>query len=195
MDSVNDQPEKKSETQPTVKQLQKPIIQQKKEPRQIPKRSIKSLNSPSIKDALSGRNLENEISAKEQHQMYANNNDAEKFTIADLEDKWKTFVSKLEDRPSLQTTLSYVPQIKEGFELYLEIENTVQEDAINLIKPELVSFLRKELRNSKISLITKITEKPRGRIIYTDEEKYSEMLKKNPNLAVLKQKFNLDFGE
>jgi hypothetical protein len=77
----------------------------------------------------------------------------------------------------------------------MEIENTVQEDSINLIKPELVSYLRRELRNSKISLITKITEKTHGRVIYTDEEKYSEMLKKNPNLAVLKKKFNLDFGD
>ncbi len=64
-----------------------------------------------------------------------------------------------------------------------------------LIKPELVSWLRKELHNSKISLVTKIAQKKRGRIIYTDEEKYAEMLKKNPNLALLKQKFNLDFGD
>ncbi len=126
--------------------------------------------------------------------MFANNNEAEEFTTIDLEEKWKSFLSKLNDRPSLQSTLSYVPEIKEGFELHLEIENTVQEDSINLIKPELVSWLRKELHNSKISLVTKITEKTRGRIIYTDEEKYTEMLKKNPNLAVLKQKFNLDFG-
>lgn len=127
--------------------------------------------------------------------MYANNDEAEVFTLTDLELKWRSFLSKLDDRPSLQTTLSYIPEIKENFQLYLDIENSVQEDAINLIKPELVSWLRKELHNSKISLVTKITEKTRGRIIYTDEEKYAEMLKKNPNLAILKQKFNLDFGD
>ncbi len=127
--------------------------------------------------------------------MYANNDEAEKFSSSDLEQKWKSFLSKLEDRPSLQTTLSYVPEIKEDFQLYLEIENSVQEDNINQIKPELVSWLRKELHNSKISLVTKITEKSRGRVIYTDEEKYNEMLKKNPSLSVLKQKFNLDFGD
>jgi hypothetical protein len=58
----------------------------------------------------------------------------------------------------------------------------------------LVSWLRTELKNSKIQLITQITETVKGRIIYTDSEKFEEMAKKNPNLAILKQKFNLDFG-
>jgi hypothetical protein len=30
---------------------------------------------------------------------------------------------------------------------------------------------------------------------YSESEKLAEMLKKNPALAQLKQKFNLDFGE
>lgn len=144
---------------------------------------------------MSGKAQGNKISVKEQHQMYVGNNEADDFSAADLEEKWKLFIEKLDDRPSLKSTLSNLPEIKEGYELYLEIENTVQEDALNTIKPELVSWLRKELKNSKISLTTKITEKKRGRIIYTDEEKYTEMLKKNPNLALLKQKFNLDFGD
>lgn len=195
MAAANDQPDKQAEVQITIKRPQKTTVQQKKESRQIPKRSIKSLNSPSIKDALLGKSKEDAVSAKEQHQLYANSNNVEEFTETELEKIWKSFVSKLIDRPSLQTTLSHIPEIKDGFELHLEIENRVQEDSINLIKPELVSYLRRELRNSKISLITKITEKTHGRVIYTDEEKYSEMLKKNPNLAVLKKKFNLDFGD
>ena len=193
---MNEQQENIAKPAPKINlpQKQAPPLQIK-EPRQIPKRNIKSLNTPSIKDALSGKSKENEISAKDQHQMFANNDEAEDFSATELEKRWKEFLSKLDDRPSLQSTLSYVPEIKEDFELHLEIENTVQEDAINLIKPELVSWLRKELHNSKISLITKIAQKKRGRIIYTDEEKYAEMLKKNPNLALLKQKFNLDFGD
>ncbi len=193
MDVVKENAEKQPEViKPKLPPKHEPS--QTKEPRQIPKRTIKSLNTPSIKDALAGKTSENEVSAKEQHQMYAANDEAEEFTSAELEQKWKSFLSRLEDRPSLQSTLSYVPEIKEDFQLYLEIENSVQEDAINLIKPDLVSWLRKELRNSKITLVTKISEKTRGRIIYTDEEKYTEMLKKNPSLAVLKKKFNLDFG-
>ena len=66
---------------------------------------------------------------------------------------------------------------------------------INSIKPELVSFLRKELKNSEIEFTTKVTEHVKNKIIYTDKDKFDEMVKKNKSLKLLKQKFNLDFGE
>ncbi len=125
--------------------------------------------------------------------IYTVSEEEEAFTTEQLTLKWKDFISRLGDRPNLQSTLSAVPEIKENFQLYLPIENTIQENLINGIKPELVSFLRRELKNSKIQLITEIAEKTTGRIIYTDEERYEELLKKNPSLATLKQKFNLDF--
>lgn len=94
----------------------------------------------------------------------------------------------------MQSTLSNLPDLNEDYQLILEIENTVQEDLITSIKPELVSWLRMELKNSKIQLTTLITEKVKGKIIYTDAEKYDELLKENPALALLRKKFNLDFG-
>jgi ribosome-binding factor A len=95
----------------------------------------------------------------------------------------------------LQSTLAQVPELKENAELYLEIDNSIQNNLITSIKPELVSFLRRELRNSKIELTVKVTENIKNKIIYTDADKFDEMAKKNPSLAKLKQKFNLDFGE
>ena len=90
--------------------------------------------------------------------------------------------------------MTNLPELKEDFQLLLEIENTVQEDLIGNIKPELVTWLRSELKNSKIQLNTVITEKTKGRIIYSDAEKYDELVKRNPSLALLRKKFNLDFG-
>jgi hypothetical protein len=119
----------------------------------------------------------------------------EEFTTEELKQKWDAFLSRLNNRPNLQSTLSYVPEIKEDFQLYLEIENTVQEDLVNSIKPELISWLRRELRNSKIQLSTVITEKAKGRIFYTDAEKFDELAKKNEELKELKKRFNLDFGQ
>jgi len=149
---------------------------------------------PSIKDALQGKFAEDQISAKEQHQIYNQADEKEDFTAEDLQQKWEEFTARFEDRPNLKSTLSRFPEIKEDYKLLLEIENTIQENLINSIKPELVSWLRTALKNSKIQLITQITETAKGRIIYTDSEKFEEMVKKNPNLAILKQKFNLDFG-
>ena len=149
---------------------------------------------PSIKDALQGKFAEDQISAKEQHQIYNQADEKEDFTKEDLQEKWEQFTTRFEDRPNLKSTLSRIPEIEEDYKLLLEIENTVQENLINSIKPELVSWLRTELKNSKIQLITQIRETTKGKIIYTDSEKFDEMVKKNPQLAVLKQKFNLDFG-
>ena len=172
----------------------RPEPAQEPQKRKIARRSSKDLGTPSIKDALQGKFKEEKISAKEQHQMYTQADEFEPFTADDLKEKWEQFLTRLEDRPNLKSTLSTVPELKEDYKLILEIENTIQENLIGGIKPELVSWLRKELHNSKIQLVTKITQKVKGRLIYTDTEKFDEMVKKNPELALLKQKFKLDFG-
>jgi len=118
----------------------------------------------------------------------------EEFKKEDLELKWKEFLKRLDDRPNLQSTLARVPELRDNSELLLEIDNSIQDNLINSIKPELLSFLRRELRNSKIELIIEVTESIKNKIIYTDNDKFDEMVKKNPSLAKLKQKFNLDFG-
>jgi hypothetical protein len=148
---------------------------------------------PSIKDALAGKLGEEKLTAKEQHEIYTREGETKDFTAEALKLKWEEFVNRLDDRQNLQSTLSRVPALKQGFQLVLEIDNSVQDDLINTIKPELVSWLRKELKNSKIQLTTSITETEKEKIIYSDSEKYLEMLKKNPQLELLKQKFNLDF--
>ena len=157
----------------------------------------KNMGTPSIKAALQGKfgNEEKQISAVEQHKMHTKADEFEPFTEKELEVKWKEFLLRLDDRPNLQSTLSRVPELKENWQLYLEIDNTIQDDVINGIKPELVSFLRKELKNSGIEFNTKVTDKIKNKIIYTDLDKFDEMVKKNPSLKNLKQKLNLDFGE
>ncbi|HKL31472.1 MAG TPA: hypothetical protein VJ919_02995 [Tangfeifania sp.] len=158
------------------------------------KRITRDIRGPSIKDALAGKFEEEKISAKEQHEIYSRPGESEEFTVEQLKEKWESFVKKLESRPNLQSTLSNVPELGENFQLLLDIDNSVQEDLINSVKPELVSWLRKALKNSKIQLVTHISQVEKEKIIYTDQEKFMEMLKKNPQLENLKQKFNLDFG-
>ena len=177
---------------PSVKQ---PVPADSSEIKKIARRTINNISTPSIKNALEGKFEENQLTAKEQHQIYSKEDEKEEFTLDELKVKWDAFLARLDDRPNLQSTLSNLPKLQENFELVLEIENTVQEDLISNIKPELVSWLRVELKNSKIQLTTVITQKVKSRIIYTDAEKYDELVKKNPSLALLRQKFNLDFGQ
>lgn len=151
------------------------------------------MKSPSIKDALAGKFEEEKLSAKEQHEAYTQVNEVNDFSTEFLSIKWNEFLKRLEDRPNLQSTLAKIPYLGEEYQLVLEIDNSVQVDLINTIKPELVAWLRKELKNSKIQLITKVSETEKEKIIYTDSEKYFEMLKSNPHLDLLKHIFKLDF--
>jgi hypothetical protein len=117
------------------------------------------------------------------------------FTKEQFEVKWFEYLEHLQDRPNLKATLSRIPEITDGFKLRLRIENSVQNEEIGKIKPDLVSWLRKELKNTDIELITEIASTEIETKPYSETEKLAEMMKKNPNISLLRQKFNLDFGE
>lgn len=152
--------------------------------------------TPSIKDALAGNAAEKK-SDNEVHEAvyneYENFNDP--FTPEELAVKWKEFQTKISDRPNLLSTLSNVPDITQGNKLILKVGNSVQEEDVRQIKPELVSYLRKELRNSGIEIITSLEKIESERRIFSDSEKMQMMIQKNPLLFDLKQKFNLDFKD
>lgn len=121
-------------------------------------------------------------------------NFSEPFTQDQLTAKWNEFLGLISDRPNLVSTLSNVPELTEGNKLLLKIGNSVQEEDVRLIKPELMSFLRKELRNSGIELTTSIEKIESERTHFNDSEKLKMMMEKNHGLFELKQKFNLDFN-
>jgi hypothetical protein len=159
-------------------------------------RKIGSGFTPSIKDALAGNSQEKKEADQVQETSDAEyENVAEPFTNEQLALKWKEFIDQLTDRPNLRSTLSNVPEINEGNEILLRIGSSVQEEEVRLVKFELMSWLRKELRNSKIELITRIEKSETERLFYSDSEKMQLMMHKNPELFQLKQKFNLDFKD
>ena len=121
-------------------------------------------------------------------------NFSEPFTPEQLAVKWNEFLGLISDRPNLVSTLSNIPELTEGNKLLLKIGNSVQEEDVRLIKPELMSFLKKELRNSGIELTTSIEKIESERTHYNDSEKMQILMQKNPELFELKQKFNLDFN-
>jgi len=160
-------------------------------------RKMGSSFTPSIKDALSGNENENQVQSEGQKSNFSQYDEALFEPVKEelLIEKWNEFKEKNADRPSLCSALSNVPEIRDGNKLLLKIGNSVQEEDIRLIKPELISWLRKVLRNAGIELITSIGKIESERMIFSDSEKLQMMLQKNPELNELKQKFNLDFSE
>ena len=158
-------------------------------------RKLGSPLTPSIKNALAGKIVEKTISeeiGRTEYSEYDNYN--EPFTREQLELNWREFLDMIPDRPNLISTLSSVPEISDGNKLLLKIGNSVQEEEIRLVKPELLGFLKRELRNSGIELNTSIEKVESERTHFSDSEKMQTLMQKNPLLFELNQKFNLDFN-
>jgi hypothetical protein len=152
--------------------------------------------TPSIKDAIAGNVPEKKGSDQVQDAAYNEYGTyAESFTLEQLAVKWKEYLVQIADRPNLLSTLSNVPELTQGNKLILKVGNSTQEEDVRLIKPELMNWLRKELRNSAIELTTQIEKMESERTFYSDSERLQMMIQKNPHLHELKQKFNLDFKD
>ncbi len=151
--------------------------------------------TPSIKDALASKVVEKTIIEEITEIEYNEyENFSEPFTNEQLVVKWKEFLGTISDRPNLLATLSNTPDLLDGNKLLLKIGNSVQEEEVRLIKPDLIGFLKRELRNSDIELTTSIERIETERTHFNDSEKLQILIQKNPELMELKQKFNLDFN-
>ena len=188
---------------PVIKPLQSqaaPAILPETSEKPSPARLLRKpglISTPSIKGALSGNATENKVVEVVQSTGFSQYDETlfEPFNQEQLAERWKEFLDRMADRPSLCSALSNVPEITEGNKLLLRIGNSVQEEDIRLIKPELISWLRKVLKNAGIELTTRLERIESERMIYSDSEKLQMMMQKNPVLNELKQRFNLDFTE
>ena len=134
-----------------------------------------------------------QVTAKEQFISHTSKNLDEDFDQNQLRVAWDDYLTGLESRPILKTALAQCPEIRQGKQLELIVHNSVQEEMVREIKPQLVAWLRTKLMNSNIELLVKVDDRKTDKIIYSDQERFQEMAKKNPLLIQLKQKFNLDF--
>lgn len=152
--------------------------------------------TPSITDALNGKFQEEQKveDAREVHKYYTEENLSNPFTQEQFETKWSELLRRYDDRPNLKSILSNTPQLQENYQLLLSVSSSTMDEEIKKIKPDVVSWLRKELQNTQLELITKIEVVQSVKTIYSDSEKLQAMIQKNPELALLRQRFNLDFG-
>ena len=83
--------------------------------------------------------------------------------------------------------------MKENFNVCITLDNKVQEEVINDEKTKLLGYLKSQLENDNISLTVEVTAfKEEEMKAYTAEDKFKKMVKKNPDLLNLKDKFDLE---
>ena len=90
---------------------------------------------------------------------------------------------------------NHLPLLGDALQIELILSNSALLEEFNRdIKPGLVTYLEEALQNNQFRLLPVVSEdKQQHNALYTSEEKFEHMLKKNPELGKLKERFNLDF--
>jgi DNA polymerase III subunit gamma/tau len=124
----------------------------------------------------------------------AGNNAPEVLTVALLQAYWMEFSEQLKaDQPRLYSTLTtQLPELSEDKKIILTLNNPLQEKAIRSIQTELLQFLRIRSGHRDLEMQTDVPEEQNGRKLYTQEEKYQHLQKKNPDLDLFRQSLNLE---
>ncbi len=159
------------------------------------KRKSSEIGTPSISQALQGNFKEEEETKVTVPEKYAQTTRESNhhFTDDELKQVWAEFAQRYSDQSHLHDALSVSPQLLDNYVIKMSVTNSVQLDRVKLLKPELIGFLRTELKNSQIDVKIVMNKNLQQNKLLTDEQKLQAMMKKNPALKKMKQMFNLDF--
>jgi DNA polymerase III subunit gamma/tau len=169
----------------------KPVAQ----PSKIPNTGI------SLKKSMVSEKQESYVSRKEQHDAIDDDENTEHssgntFTAFQLERAWEAFAKSVASRsPNLHATLTQSkPRIVDADNsvVLFSIHSQLQQKEITDNKPDLLRYLRNELKNDNITIQTEMAEVQQDDTPYTPMEKYRKMAEKNPDLSSLKEQLNLE---
>ena len=116
------------------------------------------------------------------------------FTEKELLDSWHDYHKKLEHqgRRNLASILKIDKPVVKEHTIYLEFPNETNKVELERNQGPLLQFIRKKLNNYKIDLDITINETNEKQYVFSTVEKYQRLMEKNPNLELLKKKFDLD---
>ena len=158
--------------------------------------SISSTTAPassgsfSVKDSLSSIKKE----TKETEPQAVESETQQETTQETIEKAWDEYTASIAETSKLLfvTLTKNKPVLKDNI-LEITIDNKIQEEEIRIRKPEILDFLRKNVRNTNIQLEVVINQTldKEGKI-YTDSDKFKKMVEINPELQKLKDELNLE---
>ncbi|WP_379089022.1 DNA polymerase III subunit gamma/tau [Pedobacter sp. UC225_65] len=127
--------------------------------------------------------------------QYISGNERQTFTEEQFLALWNSYTQKAkdEDKIHLYTLMNNDPIIN-GTEITVLVENLALESTLQNEKVELLNFLRSQLKNFDLQIISKKAENTQKKRIYTNKDKYTYMVEKNPQIEDLRRRFNLDIN-
>ncbi len=156
-----------------------------KEP-EIPSR----INRP-ISISISKQN--NTVSSpQEEYRTQSQTTENNPYSDNDLIKAWQAFAITIPDEVRMVSYIqTNIPKRIADNTFEIVISNSIQEKEINRLKPDLLSYLRQQLRNSSINIVLKMNETVQAQKYISPEDKYKQMAMQNP--ALIKLRTGLQF--
>ncbi len=163
----------------------------------------KSASIPSLDALLLSKPKYNQTAADESTQKKTENTPDQNQAIGfdgelnseNLKPAWIDFLSELqEDEPRLHSSLQVVePEIIGNHTLKLRLANRSIIESFEPFRSRFKERLIKELGLENLEIILEMDAETSNNFVYTTEDKFQFLIKKNPSLLKLKQKLGLDF--
>jgi DNA polymerase-3 subunit gamma/tau len=116
------------------------------------------------------------------------------FTRQQVIDVWKEYTALLREQGKRSETIIIDRELtfKQDHIILLKLDNLVQEDVLNSIKPDLLEFVRSKINNSGIQLESEIIKDEAVKMMYTSNDRFRYLSEKYPLLVEMKKRFGLD---
>jgi DNA polymerase-3 subunit gamma/tau len=113
-----------------------------------------------------------------------------------LTKQWQSYTNKMAEKGERNMVALLqldAPRLKNKTEIHLSVPNETNKLELEKNSTLLLQYLRKQLLNDHLSLQVHIDAKEEKKFVYTAEDKYKELVKKNPMIETFKNNFSLDF--
>ncbi len=163
---------------------------------------MESLKTPSIKIGVKKRNsqesedLPEDEAPSSDHVKEERADPAAPVNQEELDRFWKKFAEgkKASGKDSEHQVMCQPHKLLSDFTIQITLASSIQEDILNMFKTDLLTFLRAELNNQKLTIITEVDREISTRKPYTDKEKLAFLIEKKPELKDLVDRLGLDTG-
>ncbi|HTH82667.1 MAG TPA: DNA polymerase III subunit gamma/tau [Mucilaginibacter sp.] len=178
---------------PVEKTEQEPAAEEKPKPSFIPNMNggSTSIKIPSLKDI---GNVKETIA--EEEDPYLKGDSKEDFTFEEFLKEWNNYAAQIKTEGKmnlLPVFITEVPTMISPCIFEIVVGNKVQEDLFRDEKPAFLNYMRSTLKNFDLEVNARVDKQVAVKRPYTSQEKYQYMAEKNPQLAELRKRFNLDF--
>ncbi|CAI8168153.1 MAG: DNA polymerase III subunit tau [Bacteroidota bacterium] len=113
-----------------------------------------------------------------------------------LIEQWESYTKRMANRGERNMVALLqldIPRLKNKTEIHLSVPNDTNKIELEKNSTSLLQFLRKQLLNDHLNLHLSVDLREEKKFIYTAEDKYQELLEKNPMIKTFKKNFNLEY--